>query len=350
MITFITALFPEARTIITKLHLKQNPSEPLYQLFEGEHHRLIITGAGMISAAMAVSRHFANYPIQNTSDLVVNFGVAGYTQGQQNTSDSAHIGDLFLASHLIERSTGRTFYPDLLYRHTFRLLPVTTTPVVCTDTSSFYEETLIDMEASALYQALLPHISPDRMLFFKVVSDFPGKTSSTAIQPMELLVPHIDSILSYVEQLQHFLEHISARTPVLTEKETTLVEHIKYRLPMTETMQNEFQRMLSYAKLSGSSLANSLESFLATLPELPIRGKKQAMPHLQHLRELILNEAINTTGSYSTSVDTSEVSFFQPFFATVYAEKEAWNEEWLTRFSATPIFINHYKDIFNRSH
>ena len=149
MITFITALYPEARTLIAKLNLKQQPAETFYQLFEGEKHRLIITGAGSIAAAMAASRHFANYPVQNVSDIVVNFGVAGYAPGQNTTLETPHIGDLFLASRLTEQSTGRTFYPDLLYRHAFRLLPVTTTPVIYTDASFFSEESLIDMEASA---------------------------------------------------------------------------------------------------------------------------------------------------------------------------------------------------------
>ncbi|MBP3570294.1 MAG: radical SAM protein [Lachnospiraceae bacterium] len=41
---------------------------------------------------------------------------------------------------------------------------------------------------------------------------------------------------------------------------------------------------------------------------------------------------------------------YQPFFATVYAEKDVWNPVWQTRLSTRPILIDHYKDIFNRSH
>ena len=56
MITFFTALYPEAKGLIEYLKLKQNHSETLYQLFEGEQVRLVITGVGMISAATAAAK------------------------------------------------------------------------------------------------------------------------------------------------------------------------------------------------------------------------------------------------------------------------------------------------------
>ncbi len=348
MITFITALYPEARELISRLQLKQQITETRYRLFEGEHHRVIITGTGMISAATAAARHFALYPAEHRHDLVINLGVAGYAPGKNPSGHQASPGDLFLASCLTEQVTGRTFYPDLLYRHPFRLLPAVTTPVVCTDSSVFSEETLIDMEASALYQALLPHIAPDRMLFFKVISDIPGQTEASAIHPETLLAPHITEILSYAERLQHFLMSISFKEPTLSENLSTLVERIKKQVPMTESMENEFERLITYALLSGNSLARPLQKFLATLPETPVRGKKQAMPHLNRLRDLILNEAENTLESASITIQ--DTSLFQSPFTTVYVEKEVWNTDWNTYFSSEPIFINHYKDIFKRSH
>ena len=92
MITFITALYPEAKELITKLNLKKNNTETMYQLFEGEECRLIITGAGMVSAATAVSRHFAFYPARSGYDVVVNLGVAGFAPDACST---ASVGDLF---------------------------------------------------------------------------------------------------------------------------------------------------------------------------------------------------------------------------------------------------------------
>lgn len=355
MITFITALYPEAKELITKLNLKKQEKETLYQLFEGEEIRLVITGTGMISAATAVARHFANYPAKSGQDIAINLGVAGYAPGNKGT---ASVGDAYLACKLTESTTGRTFYPDFLYRHNFRLLPLVTVPVVCNNAAAFSEETLIDMEAAALYQSLLPHFSPDRMFFFKVISDIPGALNSQSIHPEQLLSPHVDAILSFAKQLHQDLGKTCFQKPALTEEELALSASVTSLLPMTEAMQRDYRRLLLYAKLADKPLATLLQSFLTDLQGTNIRGKKQAMPYLEHFRETIINEAENKEENLfdgnpeeTYSVKTSQNSSpYQPFFATVYAEHDVWTEEWQEKLSKSPIFIKHYKDIFNRSH
>lgn len=347
MITFITALYPEAKALIQTLQLKKVPSEPLYQLYEGDAARLIITGAGIISAATTVARHFAKYPSDSEQDLVINLGIAGYVYANHA---SATVGDLFLVSKITDYSTGRTFYPDLLYRHSFRLLPVITTPTVYTDNSCFTEETLVDMEASALYQALLPHCSPDRMLFFKIISDLPETTATKPIVPEQLIAPHIADILTFAKTLHRFLQQNTYKEPILTEEEQTLSNAILKQLPMTEAMLRDYERFLLYAKLSNKPLAEVLSNFFRTLDGISVRGKKQAMPHLLKLRDFILNAKELPTDSKGLQPAASSGTLYQPFFATVYAEKDVWNEQWNNRLSSSPIFIDHYKDVFNRSH
>lgn len=351
MITFITALYPEAKGLIERLNLKKQPAETLYQLFEGEQVRLLITGTGMISAATATARHFTRYP-GTGQDIVVSLGVAGYVPG---SIGNARIGDLFLASGLTEAATGRTFYPDFLYQHTFSTLPLTTVPVVCEDNSTFVEEALIDMEASALYQALLPHISPDRMFFFKVISDIPGHKNDAPVLPEALLTPYLEHILSFVTRLHDFLEATAFQEPVLTKEELAVSDNIKALLPMTEAMLRDYHRLLSYGKLENKPLLLILQSFLSTIKAVTIRGKKQAMPHLNRLRELVLNEEDTPADSSGLHVSINKTvsagnTLYQPFFATVYAENDVWNDEWQQRLNKTPILINHYKDLFNRSH
>ena len=343
MITFITALYPEAKGLISRLSLKKNSEETLYQLFEGEEFRLIITGSGMISAAAVTARHFAKYPSSSGHDIVINFGIAG---GCFSRDGDTHIEDLFLISKIMEQPTGRTFYPDLLYRHSFRLGEVITSATVCHDNSTLVDNILIDMEASALYQALLPHVSPDRMFFFKVVSDIPGQPLEAPVQPDLLLAPHLDTLLSFAKQLHNFLCNTLAAVPSLSLEELSLSAAVKERLPMTEAMWKDYERLLFYAKLDNKPLSKLLEVFLTSLEGLSIRGKKQAMPHLLRLREQIINEAVPLSKPHAPTI----VSMYQPFFTTVYAEKEVWNNDWKKRLSATPIWIDHYKDIFNRSH
>jgi len=359
MITFFTALYQEAKGLIEQLCLKKNPTETLYQLFEGEQIRLVITGTGMIAAATAAARHFTSFPACTGQDVVINLGVAGYLPGQQTSAYD--IGDLFLVSKITEQVTGRTFYPDLLYRHSFRLFPLVTTPLVCASGSTSVESSLVDMEASALYQALLPHISPDRMFFFKVISDIPGETKGTVISPEQLLQPHLADILSFTDKLHRFLCETAYKEPSLSVEEQELSSAITGRLPMTEAMHRDYARLLSYAKLADKPLAPLLKDYLNSLTDISIRGKKQAMPHLARLKELIANESKGTVSSEEQTraacsnhrnSDLQPVTehLYQPFFATVYAEKDIPMEEWQHHLSTKPIRIDHYKDLFNRSH
>lgn len=348
MITFLTALYPESRDLIAKLKLKKQNKESLYQLFEGDNVRLVITGAGMISAATAVARHFACYPSTSRKDIVVNLGVAGYAPVTEST---ASVGDLFLVSKITEAATGRTFYPDLLYRHSFRQMPLITVPTVCNSKDNIAENSLLDMEASACYQALLAHISPDRMFFFKVISDIAGQAFDERNSPDTLLSAHLDAVLSFAFRLHDFLNRTVFTEPALTKEEAKLSHFITELLPMTEAMSRDYNRLLSYAKLSEKPLGILLENFLSTLRETDIHGKKQAMPYFNRLKELIQSEADIGTSKLLTDADSpKEEAFYQPFFATVYAERDVFREEWQSRLSQKPVFINHYKDIFNRSH
>lgn len=349
MITFITALYPEAKGLIKQLNLKKQSSETLYQLFEGEEIRLLVTGTGMISAATATARHFTRYPASGT-DIIVNIGVAGYSRGAHGKAD---IGDLFLAAKLTEAATGRTFYPDLLYRHSFSVLPLLTVPVVCEQISTSVEESLYDMEASALYQALLPHVSPDRMFFFKVISDIPGQPNNDPVLPEALLTPHLEQVISFVITLHEFLKTNAFYEPELDKEESALSDTVKEFLPMTEAMLRDYNRLLYYAKLEEKPLASILQSYILSLKETTIRGKKQAMPYFSRLRELILNEESGQercTSAAETTSCSADNTLYRPFFATVYAEKDVWNSKWQQQFPVSPILIEHYKDLFNWSH
>lgn len=352
MITFITALYAEAKPLLAEYNLKKQPSETQYQLFEGDNVRVLITGTGMIAATATAARHFAKYPPLSGQDIVVNLGVAGFSNPEPS---SCHIGDLFLVSKITEQITGRTFYPDLLYRHSFRLLPLLTVPTVCTGFSTVVEDFLIDMESSALYQALLPHFSPDRMFFFKVISDIPGKTDGTSVNFEALLQVHVKDILSFSGRLHESLKNIAFQPPVLTAEESSHINTIKEQLPLTATMSRELERLISYAKLSGKPICRILEQYIATLEGLHIRGKKQAMPHLDRLRKLILEEENSSDARSAFEVkeqarSTYVENIYQPFFATVYAEKDIPLNDRQNHFSSEPIIIDHYKDLFNRSH
>lgn len=365
MITFFVALYVEAEALIEQLGLKKNTKETIYSLYENETCRLVLTGCGTISAAAAVSRHFSLYPAA-PDDLVVNLGTAGYLQTcDRQVHPSA--GDVFFASKITDSTTTRTYYPDVLFRLPFPLCPLVTVPRVMerapeATENIFTENTLIDMEASGIYPVLLSYVSPERMFFVKVVSDFITETGNipSADTISKLIQPHLTALLDFLREVQAGI----LQTPVsFTPEEEQLKMQLFHRLPLTETMRLETGRLLSYVKLTGTPLCPLLEEFLQTLPKEAIRGKKQAAPHLERLRKLILQKAPVTV----PAVTISSSSVFAAPFETVYAEEgllSAGMKENSSNPLKMPYFdllnldltnknlikIKHYKDVFNRSH
>ena len=318
MIIFAISLYSEAKPLIQLLNLKKNTKEHHFQLFENEQYHIVITNCGMLPSAIHLSRYFTLYPPKDT-DIFINLGIAGYYAKENNHS----IGSLFLVSKITEQYTNRTFYPDILYQHNFNLLPLMTTPVIANSSSVFLEDNiLVDMEASALYQATLPYISPERMFFFKIISDKIGITSieKQTILPEQRILPHTHAILEFATQIQaiqntNALQH----TISFTNAEQTLIEQIASRLCLTETMAGDFHRFITYAKLDNKPLEQLLTTFYEQLPETAIRGKKQTMPYLTTLREQILEAPSNTNTLQKIN---SNSTTYLPFFSMVYVEKQ----------------------------
>lgn len=351
MIIFATSLYSEAKPFIQRFNLKKNTKEHLFQLFEGEHYHILITGCGMIASAISLSRYFTLYPAKNT-DIFINIGIAGYMT-KQKTEEESLLGKLFFISKITEQCTKRTFYPDILYQNTFDKLPLITVPIPLEHTSELLEnKTLVDMEASALYQATLPYISSERIFFFKVISDIIGNTrlKEQAIVPEQLLLPHVETILNFAVNIQQVqISNSAKKTSLFTETEQVLIEQIFSRLSFTETMALDFHRLTTYAKLDHKPLEQILTHFFNELPVTPIRGKKQTIPYFTALREKIL-----TTPSIPFLEDKQETSSktspYLPFFSTIYVEKQVQKEINFLPFPYKSILIEHYKDLFNRGH
>ena len=109
MLYLITAMYAEAQPLIRQYQLKKENAQMHFQVFSNESQcvRLIITGTGMIAAAAAVGFLCTAYP-PGEYDFLVNIGICAGAPMRDG---------LFLCSKITEMTTGKTFYPDLLYRH-----------------------------------------------------------------------------------------------------------------------------------------------------------------------------------------------------------------------------------------
>ena len=115
MIYLFTALYPEAKPLIRVFSLKRVQDGLPFDVYENADTsiRLVISGTGMCAAAAATAAVFGRYRAAN-EDHLINIGTCAGEVGMDEMS-----GKAYLCHKLIDRNTGHTYYPDMLYHHAF---------------------------------------------------------------------------------------------------------------------------------------------------------------------------------------------------------------------------------------
>jgi hypothetical protein len=153
---------------------------------------IVLTGIGKVNAAFAVGRTFHSGLTRQdlSSDVIINIGTCG----------SKDLRGLFLVNKITDESTGRDYYPDLLRVTGLNEASLITVDEVKTDPAP---GVLYDMEASAIYQAGSKLLSPDRMIFLKMVSDngdVGGVTEEKVKTLVESYVPQIEALIKKIRE------------------------------------------------------------------------------------------------------------------------------------------------------
>jgi hypothetical protein len=298
--------------------------------------RVVITGVGAIAAATAVGSTAERYFI-GKEDMLLNFGVCAGV--------NVPCGDLYLCSKLTEVETGRTFYPDMLYRHPFgeaalvtgrsiwtgnredkmRLAegsgeaeaapePAATRNVLNSEEVKQPESrpqelatVLYDMEAAAIYQAASYYVGPHRMQFLKLVSDngmdtdsneeidacVVGQEHNTRVSPSsptairQLIQIHELEIFVYIDQLIALTGWETEKTKSVSESNNPWFERLCADLHCSKVMGDELWQQLYYQELSG----NCYEKILQGMYEeglLPCKDKREGKKCLEELKRRFL--------------------------------------------------------------
>lgn len=280
MIYFFTALFPEARPLIDHLGLKRSGDFAHFQVWMSESgdYLLAVTGVGQVPAAIVSSSVFTTHP-PGPCDHILNIGICA-------GGDISQTGDCFLVSSITETDTGRSYYPDLLWKHSFpeaalysgtRILKDPDDPVLagyrCEGIPLLY-----DMEAAALYQSAAVYAGPHQMTFLKIVSDRGDGRFPSAAEVSELVTEHLPEICQYLEGLP-----ASGQQP----QDPPLLEALSADLHCSVTMQHTLRQYLVWAALSGSSLDEKIQE-MYTDGILPSKDRKEGKKILEQLRSYLL--------------------------------------------------------------
>ena len=326
MIYVVTALYQEAHGLIRELELKKNTAYAPFEVFDNESAgiRLVVTGVGEIVAAAATAAVCARDGA-DAADFLINIGCcaaanagadrgcepadrdtdsgsgvanAGADRGCEivdrgmdsgsGAANAAQIGDLYLCHKITEQATGKTFYPDILYRHPWKERELVTGMQPLQRTAA--QGVLYDMEAAAVYQAGIRFFSPDRMLFLKVVSDFGvvGQERMTAETLAGLLEQHVKAVAAFLTNLREAAdEEETLRNDGILQEDETVLERLFAALHCSQTMRASARQYITYAALTGYDWKAELEEWYAR-GLLPCKDRREGKVRLEELKQVLL--------------------------------------------------------------
>ena len=270
MINEVTTLYQEAHGLIRELELKKNTAYAPFEVFDNESAgiRLVVTGVGEIAAAAAVvavcARDGADAAVcrcisgcRGAANSVADSGCEAVDSGMDSGSGAANIaqiGDLYLCHKITEQATGKTFYPDILYRHPWKEQELVTGMQPLQRSAA--QGVLYDMEAAAVYQAGIRFFSPDRMLFLKVVSDsgVVGQERMTAETLAGLLEQHVKAVAAFLSNLREAAdEEETLRSGGILQENEAVLERLFAALHCSQTMRASARQNITYAALKGNA-------------------------------------------------------------------------------------------------
>ncbi|MEA1914319.1 MAG: nucleoside phosphorylase [Campylobacterota bacterium] len=165
-----TALFSEAKPLISYFQLKQYDTKP-YKIFKNKQIVLIVSGIGKKHTKEALKWVFSHYDFTQS----FNIGTAGCSD------TNVQIGSFFCSNQTLKNTD---FLP---------LITVDDPQITLKSTATLY-----DMEAQYFEELCLEYLNPKNIFVFKIVSDH----CSDAILGKEFVY---NTIYATISQWSHFL-------------------------------------------------------------------------------------------------------------------------------------------------
>lgn len=295
MVYIFAAHKGEVEHLIKKLSLgKRKISFPFLQ-YEGEEILLTITGQGQINASVSVAATLQEEKAKK-GDLLLSLGSAAAILGRNRAAEDL-LGRWLWVQKLEQQSTGRCFYPDLLYKLDFPEAGLLTgdkilefgsmgygeisgnsdskedivsegysdskEDIVSKEFSGFEKLLLYDMESTAVFQAANFYLAPEDFFFLRCVTDFgvsPGEKtdsfSSSSLSWKEKLQSLLQKEEEKVLRFIRFLQEKSIERRKEEEGELAFqqqLQSLSESLHCSFVMEKQLERLLRYAFLQGIS-------------------------------------------------------------------------------------------------
>ena len=305
MITVFVAMKQEAAPLIERLSLKHTPS-PIFETYENERIRLIITGLGKINAASAAGFCLGRY---GTDSHYINYGTAAGKDMQ--------IGKTFFAAQIIDESSSKECFPDIA-DHSFPHVSLHTVdkPILISNSPESISTgesaeisisdterrslssistcgisdvlTIYDMEAFGIFSALKNAVTPDRITIIKTVTDSGTPDFSKTKQMLE---NSADTVCDYIEKLADETEGHNNNgfcgNPKVLKFDNSFIEKLCEEFKCSESMSIQLKQFIRYMDASGEheTLLKKLDGLTqkGLLPAPDRRHGKQALTILMQI-------------------------------------------------------------------
>jgi len=278
MIYIFTSLYCEAKPIIQYFGLKRQDDINGFQYFANDSVSLLITGTGSINAAVGVAS-LCSVHTPDTGDILINLGICG------TENLNLKKGTLILCNKIIDLSTHKSYYPDMLFRHPFMEGTVETSPVPVTGISGKHDESsdivVTDMEASGVFHAGEIFFRPHQLFFFKIVSDYQTGEIISKERATELIAGNVEPVAVWITRIH---DSLPGKQSVFSDEEKVLLKQATDAMKLTVSMQHQLNHLMQYYKIQHGSFYGKLTEFLKENLIEPCKSKNEGKKYFDKLK------------------------------------------------------------------
>ena len=337
MLYIVTALYIEAKPLISLFNLKKDNTYTKFQVFSNENIKLIISGTGKIKSATALTYLISNKDIKE-NEYIINIGFIA------SLNNNSQLGDIVYISKIQNAYSDTTFYPEIIYKHNFLEGSLTTFDKIIDNKIENIE--YIDMEAYGFFQTASIFFKKDKIIVLKIISDILKENVKDRI----LFDFEDDNLFneSYKKIYDFLLKFVNIPTDSrnnFNNNEQDLIKKVLENLKLSDTMTYELFNILKYLKIKYGNI-----DILKKYENIKINSKVQGKKIFEEIKES--SKLNNKVEIEKKSLENKNHNLFNNRFSHIYVEKKILNNkntlEILSKFKDVKIIeIENYKEVFS---
>lgn len=206
MLYLVTALGAEARPLIEHFGLRRDKRARPFPIHRGDNMALVVSGVGKTLSAAATAYLWATGGEEEGAFL--DLGIAGSRRA---------VGEAVLAHTVVDRGSGRRWYPSMVLAPPCPLGSVVTVDRVERDfdepQGEDAESPLYEMEAAGFFATASRLATAELVHCLKIVSDGPGDEPEKTLDKhriRELITARLDEISILAQSLSDLADEVAA--------------------------------------------------------------------------------------------------------------------------------------------